>query len=290
MENEELNNVTYPSRFYATQVEITDKFILAKHWDKLNVIGKDVLNFCLNQAAIIGFEPHSFYSNINYINIKPNRIAAIHKIIHYYCIEKKISYLKHSNPVKKQFPKGILFSADLVKFPYKKLRKGQLLVALSSRTINLLAYKWISKIIIKNNIEPDFIVPELKKKLSGVLLKEIENNYDILLLIKTLFNISGMISLLDEGLEQALINFLPKNYGVDLLKYSFPYPTIYHYLQEWGNISNQTINHNFNMGMGYIIIVEPKEVEQLMNFLVTENNQDAYIIGEISTKSGICWI
>ena len=278
-----------PLKFITNQVEIKDKFTLAKTWNKFHSIGNDLLIYSLNQAAIIGSEPYSFCSNILDLKTEQTHLQKILRKIKFNCKSNNVKYLKKSSFIDNGFPRGVLFSTNAKKNQFTTLKKGNLLVALSTRSINLLGYKLISNIIIKNNIQPHFNLKEIRTTVKCELMAELDNYYYIIKQIKEKYTLSGIVSLQNFGLELALNNFLPNNFGVEVLKHSFPYPTIYHYLQEWGKISTKKILSTFNLGMGCLIIIEPKEVEILMNFLISQN-QEAYIIGEISRQPGFRWI
>ena len=72
--------------------------------------------------------------------------------------------------------------------------------------------------------------------------------------------------------------------GVEINVNSFPRPKIFDLIKETGNIPLKEMYNVFNMGIGFILAVEEKDVESVMN-LLKEINEPAYVIGKV-TNSG----
>ena len=72
--------------------------------------------------------------------------------------------------------------------------------------------------------------------------------------------------------------------GVEINVKSFPRPKIFDFIKETGNIDEKEMYNVFNMGIGFMLAVDEKDVEDVMNKL-KEINEEAYIIGKV-TNSG----
>ena len=77
---------------------------------------------------------------------------------------------------------------------------------------------------------------------------------------------------------------LKEGQGVEINVNSFPKPKIFDLIQETGNIPTKEMYNVFNMGIGFMLAVEEKDVESVMN-LLKEINEPAYVIGKV-TDSG----
>ena len=60
-------------------------------------------------------------------------------------------------------------------------------------------------------------------------------------------------------------------------------PPIFQFLQEKGNISEDEMYHVFNRGIGYVLIVEPEEADEVIALLYAMGKK-AYRIGEIVAR------
>ena len=65
---------------------------------------------------------------------------------------------------------------------------------------------------------------------------------------------------------------------------SFPRPKIFDFIMETGKIDEKEMYNVFNMGIGFILAVEDKDVDTVLEKL-KEINEPAYVIGKV-TDSG----
>ena len=73
------------------------------------------------------------------------------------------------------------------------------------------------------------------------------------------------------------------NYGFKLDKFP-PLPKIFQEIKDLGAISNIEMAKTFNLGFGFIIIVDPKDVTKTIDIL---GNHNALELGEITENSEI---
>ena len=86
------------------------------------------------------------------------------------------------------------------------------------------------------------------------------------------------------GFFENIPRMLKKGQGVSIDVKSFPRPKIFDLIQKTGNIPEKEMYNVFNMGIGFILAVEDKDVEIVLNKL-SEINEKAYVIGKV-TDSG----
>ncbi len=67
---------------------------------------------------------------------------------------------------------------------------------------------------------------------------------------------------------------------LELILHHFPTPKIFDWLQQQGNIETNEMYNIFNMGIGYTVIVDEKDVSRALKILA-EQNVEAYQIGHI---------
>ena len=72
--------------------------------------------------------------------------------------------------------------------------------------------------------------------------------------------------------------------GVEINVNSFPRPKIFDLIMKTGNINEKEMYNVFNMGLGFVMAVEEKDVELVLNELASINEK-AYVVGKV-TDSG----
>jgi phosphoribosylformylglycinamidine cyclo-ligase len=72
---------------------------------------------------------------------------------------------------------------------------------------------------------------------------------------------------------------------VEIKKDSWPVPPIFRKIQERGQMSEKEMFRTFNMGVGMVLILEPKNAQKALK-LFEKAGEKAWIIGEVS--EGAC--
>ena len=82
------------------------------------------------------------------------------------------------------------------------------------------------------------------------------------------------------GFYENIPRALPKGLSAKIDTQSFPTLEVFNWLQKQGNISTKEMYNIFNMGIGYTIIVDKKDVQTTLTTLRAMDTT-AYEIGEI---------
>ena len=81
-----------------------------------------------------------------------------------------------------------------------------------------------------------------------------------------------------------LPRMLKEGMGVSIDIKSFPRPEIFNLIMKTGNIDEREMYNVFNMGIGFVMALEDKDVDRVLN-LLSEIGEEAYVIGKV-TDSG----
>ncbi|MFH1678850.1 MAG: AIR synthase-related protein, partial [Candidatus Omnitrophota bacterium] len=73
---------------------------------------------------------------------------------------------------------------------------------------------------------------------------------------------------------------LPSNVNVRIYKNSWVVPGIFRLIQNKGNITVKEMYHTFNMGVGMVLIAEPKSAKSIIS-KVAEFKLNSWVIGEV---------
>ena len=98
--------------------------------------------------------------------------------------------------------------------------------------------------------------------------------------LKKHINIKAMNHITGGGFYENIPRALPKGLSAQIDTQSFPTLKVFDWLQQQAKISTDEMYHIFNMGIGYTVIVDKKDVQKALTTLRALDTQ-AYEIGEI---------
>jgi phosphoribosylformylglycinamidine cyclo-ligase len=96
--------------------------------------------------------------------------------------------------------------------------------------------------------------------------------------------IHGMAHITGGGLPENLPRCLGKGQGIKINP-SWQIPPIFQWLAQAGSVSAEAMYNTFNMGIGFVLLVPPHQVEPTISFLRSQDIS-ALTIGEVITGSG----
>ncbi|MFH1354902.1 MAG: phosphoribosylformylglycinamidine cyclo-ligase [Candidatus Omnitrophota bacterium] len=94
------------------------------------------------------------------------------------------------------------------------------------------------------------------------------------------YKIKGIAHITGGAFYDKIARILPKGVGVSIDKESWIVPGIFKMIQKKGHIEDREMYHTFNMGIGMVLIVEPKSVKAVLSCLATFKLK-SYVIGEV---------
>ena len=98
------------------------------------------------------------------------------------------------------------------------------------------------------------------------------------------FPAKGMAHMTGGAWYEKLAKVLPKGLCFAVNKKSWPIPRIFELIQDKGHIPDHEMYRTFNMGIGFALVVAPKDVIGVQAFLHT-HKVDSYVIGEVVEDS-----
>ena len=67
---------------------------------------------------------------------------------------------------------------------------------------------------------------------------------------------------------------------------TYPRKPIFDFIAKTGNIETKEMCNVFNMGIGFIMAVDPADVEKVQS-LLKEINEESYVIGEVTNSGSV---
>jgi phosphoribosylformylglycinamidine cyclo-ligase len=97
--------------------------------------------------------------------------------------------------------------------------------------------------------------------------------------------IHGMAHITGGGLPENLPRCLGKGQALEINCESWFIPSVFEWLAQTGSVSSQAMYNTFNMGIGFVLLVPPHQVEPVITYMKLQN-VTAFTIGEVITGSG----
>jgi phosphoribosylformylglycinamidine cyclo-ligase len=97
--------------------------------------------------------------------------------------------------------------------------------------------------------------------------------------------IHGMAHITGGGLPENLPRCLGQGQAIKIDPSSWSIPPVFQWLAEAGSVSPQAMYHTFNMGIGFVLLVPPQQIQQAITHFESQNVA-VHIIGEVITGSG----
>ena len=88
------------------------------------------------------------------------------------------------------------------------------------------------------------------------------------------------------GFYENLPRMLKEGQGVKIDTKSFPRPKIFDLIAEKGGIEEKEMYNVFNMGVGFVMALDAKDVDTVLS-LLKDINEEAYVIGEVTDNEGV---
>jgi phosphoribosylformylglycinamidine cyclo-ligase len=155
----------------------------------------------------------------------------------------------------------------------KDIKENDIIIGLPSSGFHANGYSLVRKIMSDHKVT---LETPFEGKTIGDYLTEPTRLYvkDILKLKKQI-KIKGMAHITGGGLTN-IGRILPENFVYDIDKAKIPVPSIIKYFQNLGNISEEEAYTVWNMGMGYTIIIDQNELENLKKMM-----PDSFVVGKV---------
>lgn len=261
-------------------------FLMNKH----DTIGIDCVAMCVNDIICVGAKPLIFLDYIACGKNYPEKNSEIVKGISKGCVQSNCALIGGETAEMPDFyskdeydlagySTGIVDKSKIIN--NSLIKKGDIIIALSSSGIHSNGFSLVRKILNINNSNINNVVKELGKKSIGEILLTPTKIYvkPILKLLKKI-KVKGISHITGGGFYENIPRCIPNGLCAEIEKNKIKILPIFKYIQKIGNIEERDMFNTFNMGVGMCIIVSKKDAEKTIEIL-SSCKEDAYIIGKI---------
>ena len=271
------------------------KLMIAFDCDKHDTIGIDAVAMCVNDVLVQGAMPIFFLDYLAVGKNFPHKIEQLVKGVADGCVLSECALIggetaEMPDMYSEQhydiagFCVGAVEKSKLLNG--QNIEAGHTLIGLPSSGCHSNGYSLVRKVLLKDaKLDLKEYYEEFGKTLGEELLTPTKIYVKAIKhLLTSNIDIKGMSHITGGGFFENVPRMLKDGQGVEINIKSFPRPKIFDLIMKTGNIEEKEMYNVFNMGIGFIMAVEDKDVDLVLNKL-SEINEKAYVIGKV-TNSG----
>ncbi|MFP4219218.1 MAG: phosphoribosylformylglycinamidine cyclo-ligase [Phormidium sp.] len=272
------------------------KLKLAQSLNRHETVGIDLVAMCANDVLTSGAEPLYFLDYLATGKLDSEQLAQVVSGIAIGCRDAGCALLGGETAEMPGFyPDG---EYDMAGFCVGIVEKAQLLdgsqvkvgdvaIALPSSGVHSNGYSLVRKIIADGGYSWSDCPPVFQGQSLGEVFLRPTQLYiqPILELRRQAIEIHGMAHITGGGLPENLPRCLGDKQSVRITPDGWETPAVFEWLAEAGNVSAEAMFDTFNMGVGFVVIVSPRDVEATLASLNTQQ-QTAWVLGEVIDGEG----
>ena len=266
------------------------KVKLAFVMDKHDTIGIDAVAMCVNDIACSGGEPLFFLDYIACGKNYPEKIASIVSGVAEGCLQSECALVggetaEHPGLMPEDdydlagFAVGVVDKKDII--DGSTIKAGDTLIGLASSGVHSNGFSLVRKVFEMTKESLDAYYDELGKTLGEALIEPTRIYVKALKNVKNAgVRIKGCSHITGGGFFENVPRMLPENVRAVIKKDSYPVPALFDLIQKNGNIEEHMMYNTFNMGLGMVIAVNPKDVDATMK-AIEDAGDKCYVVGNI---------
>lgn len=266
------------------------KVKLAFVMDKHDTIGIDAVAMCVNDIACSGGEPLFFLDYIACGKNYPEKIASIVSGVAEGCLQSECALVggetaEHPGLMPEDdydlagFAVGVVDKKDII--DGSTIKAGDTLIGIASSGVHSNGFSLVRKVFEMTKESLDTYYDELGKTLGEALIEPTRIYVKALKNVKNAgVRIKGCSHITGGGFFENVPRMLPENVRAIIKKDSYPVPALFDLIQKNGNIEEHMMYNTFNMGLGMVIAVNPKDVDATMKS-IEEAGDKCYVVGNI---------
>ena len=267
------------------------KLMLAFKMDKHDTIGQDVVAMCVNDVLVQGAMPIFF---LDYVAVGKNFPEQIEQIVKGVADGCELSECGLIGGETAEMPDmyevgdydlagfcvGVVEKSKLI--TGEKVKKGNKVIGLPSTGVHSNGFSLVRKIVMKDNkLDLNGYKDVFDGKSLGEALLTPTRIY-----VKTIkrlleqVEVNGMCHITGGGFYENVPRIIPQGLCAKLDTKAIDTPKIFNFLQEVGQVPKEEMYNVFNMGIGFMIIVDEDKADKTMEVLKSLGEKPV-LLGEV---------
>ncbi len=263
------------------------KVSLAQQYNDLSGIGQDLVAMCVNDLIVCGAKPLFFLDYYASSKLDVNEATTVVKSIADACIKSDCALLGgetaempghyiNNNFDLAGFSVGCVSKNKIIK--NDNVMCGNVLIGIESSGPHSNGFSLIRKIIKESKVNEEEKTKIAKRCLEPTIL------YPKLIMdLISNFKINSLSHITGGGLTENLPRSMPDNLYAEIDTNSWEMPSIFKWLKENGNISDDDMHRIFNCGIGMVLFVNEDE-ELNISSRIKELKMNSFVIGKVKNK------
>jgi phosphoribosylformylglycinamidine cyclo-ligase len=272
------------------------KLKLAHSLNRHDTVGIDLVAMCVNDVLTSGAQPLFFLDYLATGKLNSEQLTEVIAGITQGCKQSGCALLGGETAEMPGFYQpgeydlagfcvGIVEKSKLL--DGSQVQIGDIAIGLSSSGVHSNGFSLVRKIIEKGGFGFDATPQELGGKSLGEMLLTPTQIY-VKPVLEALGNglpIRGMAHITGGGLPENLPRCLGVNQSVQINIESWPVLPIFEWIAQAGEVDQQEMFNTFNMGIGFVLLVAPEGVEEVITWFQSQDVA-AYQMGEVIEGNG----
>ncbi|HEY9617748.1 MAG TPA: phosphoribosylformylglycinamidine cyclo-ligase [Microcoleaceae cyanobacterium] len=272
------------------------KLKLAHTLDRHDTVGIDLVAMCVNDVLTCGAEPLFFLDYLATGKLNSEQLAQVVSGITEGCRQSGCALLGGETAEMPGFYQPGEY--DLAGFCVGIVEKSQILngsqvqvgdvaIGLASHGVHSNGFSLVRKIIDDRAISLSDRPEGLKGQTLGEALLTPTRIYvqPILTALRSGVSIHGMAHITGGGLPENLPRCLGQGQAMRVNPSAWPLPPLFDWLASMGEVSPAGMFNTFNMGIGFVVLVPPEQVDATLQWFQAQELA-AWAIGEVVTGNG----
>jgi phosphoribosylformylglycinamidine cyclo-ligase len=255
-----------------------------------NTVGIDLVAMCVNDIVVQGARPLFFLDYLAMGSIDLDQVEQIISGIVAGCKEANCSLIGGETaempgfyqPAEYDlagFAVGIVENSEII--DGSTIRVGDRILGLASSGLHSNGYSLVRKIVFEDlHLQPESIIPGCERSAAEELLEPTRIYVEPVLKIARQFRVAGMAHITGGGFHDNIPRILPKACQALIYEGTWDVPPIFAFLRKTANIPPDEMYRVFNNGIGYLLVVSPRDSDEIIQRL-SAMGQKAFYIGEI---------
>lgn len=273
------------------------KLKIAFMMDQHATVGIDCVAMCVNDILAQGAQPLYFLDYIAIGKNKPDVVEALVKGVAEGCVLAGCALIGGETAEMPDlyqageydiagFAVGVAEKSQLIHPSH--VQAGQVVIGLASSGIHSNGFSLVRKILFKDN-KVSLDEPFNGSTIGSTLLTPTKIYVKSVLAVLKEIKITGIAHITGGGFIENMPRCLQETQGLTIKKGTWTIPPIFNKLQTLGQIDDAEMYNVFNMGIGMILIIDEKDIQQTLSILKA-HGESASVIGEVTHCPGLHFV
>jgi phosphoribosylformylglycinamidine cyclo-ligase len=260
-----------------------------------DTVGQDLVNHCVNDILVQGAKPLFFLDYLGTASLSPEVFESVISGFCKACRENGAALLGgETAEMPGLYPRGEYDLVGTIVGTVERdklitgatIKAGDVLIGLPSTGLQTNGYSLARKVIFETaGKKLDDPVPGTETTFQEALLAIHSSFLHPVMAVLEKVDIHGMAHITGGGLYDNVPRVLPDNVDARFDRATWEVPPIFRFIEEAGKVDHEEMFRVFNMGIGYVLMVDKEDVDQAIE-IFKANNQPAIVIGEVVAGSG----